>query len=220
MDLLRKVSDSLLDFIFPQTENVRVLETLSPAEFFNKLTLAAAAENEHTIVLFNYADPLVREMIWELKYKGNARIGHKLAEILYDVLRQDLAERALFENFKDPLLVPMPISDKRRRERGWNQTEILSEALKRLDRENLFTYSPNLLIKHKHTESQARTHATKREREANLEHSIRVRDPELMRSKSIILLDDVTTSGATFNEARRALKAAGIKKILCVALAH
>jgi len=167
----------------------------------------------------------VREMIWELKYKGNRNIAHKFAEIIFDILQAELAERVLFEKFINPLLIPMPVSDKRRRERGWNQIEILGEeilALQSLSEagEKLFTYEPKILIKRVHTDSQARTHATKRERLENLSRSMSVRNSEKIRGQNIILLDDVTTTGSTFTEAKRVLKQSGARKILCVALAH
>ena len=104
--------------------------------------------------------------------------------------------------------------------RGWNQTEILSEEIKKLDTENLLEYLSNILEKTTHTASQARTHATKRERRENLAGSMSVLNPETIKNRNIILLDDVTTSGSTFAEAKRALKLAGVKKILCVAVAH
>lgn len=223
--MLRSFAQNLIDFIFPKSEDVHYLESLSAGELTEKLSKAREIEDENLIVLFDYKDPMVKTMIWELKYKGNRKIAQKFAEILIDVLNHELAERAVFENFKNPLLIPMPISDKRRRERGWNQIEILAEEIiKNLDigcpSGALFEYSPKILIKHIHTDSQARTHATKRERADNLANSMSVNDSSQIKKRCVILLDDVTTSGVTLAEARRVLKSAGAKKILCVALAH
>jgi ComF family protein len=215
-----------LDFIFPKSDTVFTLEELGVGELLEKLPPAREIEgrDEHLIAVFDYKNPSVREMIWELKYKGNRNIGRKFAEILLDILRAELAERILFEKFTNPLFIPMPVSDERRRERGWNQTEIVAEEMMKLIGENSpageFEYSPKILIKHIHTESQARTHATKRERLENLSRSMSVRDAEKIRGRCIILFDDVTTSGSTFTEAKRALKESGARKILCVALAH
>ncbi|MBX4189617.1 hypothetical protein KW785_03450 [Candidatus Parcubacteria bacterium] len=89
----------------------------------------------------------------------------------------------------------------------------------KLDKDNLLDYAPHLLRKEKHTESQTKT-ANKRERLTNIDHSMRVVTPSAVEGRSIILLDDVTTTGATFKDARRALKEAGARKVLCVALAH
>lgn len=228
---LKSIAEYFLDFIFPKSDSIFKLEQLSIGELLEKLPPAEEIEGagEHLIAVFNYRDPSVREMIWELKYKGNRNIAHKFAEILIDILRAELAERILFEKFTNPLLIPMPVSDKRRRERGWNQTEIVCEEIEKIlalrsfseaGNEKLFEYSPKILIKHIHTDSQARTHATKRERLENLSGSMSVEDSEKIRGRNIILLDDVTTTGSTFTEAKRVLKESGARKILCVSIAH
>ncbi len=213
-------AQNLIDFIFPKSEEVHHLESLSAGELTEKLSKAGEIESEDLIVLFDYKDPMVKTLIWELKYKGNRKIAQKFAEILIDVLQHELAERILFDNFINPLLIPVPVSNKRRRERGWNQVEILAEEIMKLNIEKLFEYSPKILIKHVHTDSQARTHATKQERINNLQNSMSVQNETYVRGRNIILLDDVTTSGVTLTEAKRVLKESGVKKILCVALAH
>jgi len=157
--------------------------------------------------------------VWELKYRRNSKVAHSLASILYDVLREELAERSLTEHFSDPLLVPMPISHKRLRERGWNQTAILCEEVMKHDRNTFLTYLPTALAKDRHTESQARTHS-KRDRLTNVEYSMKVIEPDSIKNRNVVLFDDVTTTGATLREAKRVLKAAGAKKILAVTLAH
>lgn len=216
-----------LDFLFPASDSLLRLEALSAGEMVRTLPGAQEIKDDRTIVLFDYKDETVRELIWELKYKGNRKIAKKFAEILVDVLKHELADRSMFENFVSPILIPMPASSRRRKEKGFNQTEILAEeVIKHLAPPSLderwLEYAPNILEKIIHTESQARTHATKREREKNLEHSMLVSAEGAagLKGRSIIILDDVTTSGATFAEARRALKVAGAKKMLCVALAH
>ncbi len=218
--MLKSFAQNLIDFIFPKSDEVYHLESFSTGELVEKLSRAREIESENLIVLFDYKDPMVKTLIWELKYNGNRKIAQKFAEILMDVLNHELAERVVFENFINPLLIPMPISDKRRRERGWNQTEILAEEIIKLNTEKLFEYSPKILVKHIHTDSQARTHATKQERINNLQNSMSVRDSSQIKNRCVILLDDVTTSGVTLAEAQRVLKSAGAKKILCVALAH
>lgn len=215
--MLRVVWKSLLEFLYPISTEVQKLESLKPEELLSLLPRSTLDERD-TLALFSYQDPLVKEIIWEIKYKGNRTLAKSVATLLYDVVMDELQERNVLEKYHNVVLVPMPISDQRRLERGWNQAELLCEAIKKLDTTKRLEYLPKLLAKIKHTESQTKT-TNKQERLENLHASMAV-DPEMITGKFIVLVDDVTTTGATFKEARRALQLAGAKKILCVAVAH
>ena len=154
-----------------------------------------------------------------MKYAGNRTLASRLGQLLYDVIESELMERNIFEKYHNVILLPMPISDKRRNERGWNQCEILCEEVKALDTAQHFKYLPRQLCKVRHTESQTRT-ASKRERLENLHDSMRVMHPPAVAGRCVVLVDDVTTTGSTFAEAKRALREAGARKIICFALAH
>lgn len=223
MNFFRILLHTFLDFLFPKSSKVLLLEALTPGEILKILPPAKETGSENILALFDYTDPLTRELIWELKYKGSKVVAEKLGGILYDVLLTEVSERALFEGFRSPCLIPMPISDKRRNERGYNQTELLCIEIKKKDIQNktesLLEYLPGHLVKHHHTESQTST-STRKERLENLKDSMHVEGSEAVKSRNVILIDDVTTTGATFIEAKRALKAVGVKSVLCVALAH
>lgn len=168
--------------------------------------------------LFAYHSPKVHDAVWEIKYRGSRAMAEVCGQLLYDTLVSDLDEARVFERFTDIRLVPMPISDTRRLERGWNQAELLSEALLSHDKGAHFTYAPHLLTKVRHTESQTHT-SSKEERLKNLRHSMRARE-DILPKTCIVLVDDVYTTGATYNEAKRALQDAGARHVFCITLAH
>lgn len=210
---------SLTGFLFPQKPRVLVLEALTSGQILKTLPPAVGPEGENVIALFDYSHPVTKEIVWEIKYAGNRVLAKHVGEILYDFIIDELDDRRIFSKERSIILIPMPISDKRRFERGWNQAELLAKAIKKCDTSFSLKYLPGQLIKTIHTESQTRT-SSKKEREQNLANTMRVFNPLSVKDRFVVLIDDVTTTGSTFTEARRALKAAGVKKILCIALAH
>ncbi len=74
-------------------------------------------------------------------------------------------------------------------------------------------------MRSKRTHAQARTDH-KSERIMNMENAFSVPDTSIVQGRDIILLDDVITTGSTLHEASRALRNAGARDILCVAVAH
>jgi len=216
---VQKIFEKLLELILPQAKSVQEIENLTPAELLKRAGRAQGNLPKDTLAIFDYKNPLMRQAIWELKYRGNKKIAALLADCLYDELAEEISERKAFENFTEPVLISIPISATRRRERGWNQTEILATALlKRGGSGAFFEIDTTILAKIKNTESQ--TKKNRAERLESLHGCFEINLPEKIAGRNIILLDDVTTTGATFEEARQTLTKAGAKKILAVAVAH
>jgi predicted amidophosphoribosyltransferase len=236
------IGKGVLDILFPQKQVVRELERMDPFIFAEKATRTEGYAGKDIISLFSYTDPSVRTAIWELKYRGNTRIARLLAAVLHDELIAFLEEYAPLRNFTDPLLVPIPLSKQRRAERGFNQCELLCEELAHLDasRCNLacppeagrrresgrglnlnaknFTYSLSAIRKMKDTPSQTKAESREKRME-NLKGCFAANEREV-RGRNIILIDDVATTGATLDEAKRALRNAEAKKVIAFTIAH
>lgn len=187
------------------------------------LNSAVHEQTKNTLSLFNYRDETIKHMIWLLKYKKNRHVADLFATILHDRLAEDVGENALFGVSSRPLLVPVPISKKRRKERGYNQTELLAKALVERAGTSWYDYVPDILLKIKETPPQTSC-ANKAERARNLRGAFRVNTratgASVLKDRTVIILDDITTTGATFTEARSALRNSGAKNIIAVALAH
>lgn len=168
---------------------------------------------------FAYRNDAVRAMIWRLKYRGDRTVAELFAKRMYDQLCEELTELAEWSNFRNPILIAIPVSKRKLRLRGFNQSAAICKALSILDGNRFFNYSPNVLYKVKDTKSQARV-KDKKSRLENLKDSFSVKDKSLVENKNIILIDDVLTTGSTLTEATRTLKTAGAKNIIWVVVAH
>jgi len=169
--------------------------------------------------LFDYRHPKVKDALWLLKYKGRKRLARVFAEVLYGRMLEELSDLGVMENFREALLVPIPLSGSRLRERGFNQALLLCEHLVALDNNQNFRLEKNVLIKPKETEHQAKIE-DRQKRLKNIVGSFSVKNLELIKKKNIILIDDITTTGATLHEAKKVLRAAGARKVVAFTVAH
>jgi ComF family protein len=181
--------------------------------------------NHNTISLWRYDDDTVRKALWELKYHGKRTLAHDLAESLHDKIFETLADEELYQNPAGNsanagtyIVVPIPIHKKRRKERGYNQSELLAKELCLLN-PSLFIFEKKVLLKTKATESQVSV-KDREKRLKNIQGSFSIKNPERIIGKNVLVIDDITTTGATLNEARQVLMKAGAKTVLCATIAH
>lgn len=159
---------------------------------------------------FSYGDTIAKELIHSLKYN----LIRGLAETLADLLENYL-QRYKICLPKDALLIPIPLHPNRQRERGFNQAELVAKYLSnRLGLE----LAENVLKKNKSTKPQIELRAG--ERRKNLTGVFAVTSPDLIKNKTIILLDDVKTTGTTLEETAFVLKSAGAKMVWAITVAN
>lgn len=115
---------------------------------------------------------------------------------------------------KYDLVSYVPVSKKRRRKRGYDQTELLCKALCR----ELGTQPTETLVKHRDTKAQSSLRDAS-ERRANAAGAYAAVHPERFAGKRILLIDDILTTGATLCECCRVLQTAGAADVVCAVLA-
>ncbi len=222
---MKSAVGQVLGFLFPSEESVRKFEA-APAEELVKIL--PASEPIQTVnkvriqanALFAYSDEGVKNLVWEIKYYRNEKIadvvGELIAERIKKVLIQIYGERGFsVEQF---FLVPIPLTNRRLRERGFNHTVMLAQSILKYLPEN-FELAGSFFEKIRHTPKQSSIE-DRIQRFENIVGAFRVPNPESVIGKNIIIIDDVITTGATVAEAKNVLENAGVRNVQIFAIAH
>lgn len=195
----------ILDVVLPR----RARRVRAEALGLENIPVSPASREMHkarVTTLMDYKEPLVEDLIRSLKYDGSSRAANLCAEVLADFLREEIEEARAFSP-REILLVPVPLHASRKRERGFNQIEIV---LKRLPKEfrdgTVSTLAPEALERTRATQQQ--THLSRDERVKNVAGAFEVTDKNLLNAH-IFLIDDVVTTGATLTNAAHPLEQAG-----------
>ena len=112
-------------------------------------------------------------------------------------------------------IIPVPLSLTRRIGRGYNQAGLLAQEMSKHCQKPLLS---DVLKRSKITKPQFLL--SKRERLENLKDSFTVKNADKIKGKTVLLVDDIITSGATVSECAGVLKSAGAKKIYAMSLAR
>jgi ComF family protein len=154
-------------------------------------------------------DGSLQDAIHRWKYQGKIALtsffGEWMTERLYHYWDSNLFD----------LLIPVPLHPRRLRERGFNQALLL---VKELSRRTGIPYGKRVLQKVRPTVPQVNLNGVEREKEVR--GSFHIIGEEEVEGKSILLVDDVYTTGATVNECSKVLLAAGAERVDVLTLAH
>ncbi len=204
LSFLHQSVQTLLSLLIPPRASETLVARLSSDEL-RGLALSGETSCE---ALLPYHEPRVKALVWELKYYRNGRALRLAGELLAPRVAEMSAEE-----LGELVLIPIPMDRGRLRERGGNHAEALCREVAR------------------HTDCVVATHALQKTKEtprqvtlpaaARLTNLTRAfaADSALVHGRSCLVIDDVTTTGATFREATRALGEAGARRVLCLALA-
>ena len=151
---------------------------------------------------------VVRDSIRRYKFKGRQGYHKAYGKLVAQCVHDHLAG-------KYDLITWVPLSEKRRRERGYDQAFLLASAAAL----ELGDVAVETLRKSRHTDAQSGLEG-EAERRANVLGAYAAVDPELLAGKRVLLIDDVVTTGATFSECARVLRTMGAKDVVCAALAR
>ena len=133
---------------------------------------------------------------------------------LVPYLAQFIADKIILENISFDYIVPVPLNENRQKKRGFNQAEVLAEQVCKI----LSAKYKQVLTRQKDTPFQARL--TREDRLVNLKDAFVVNDKTEVKGKTILLLDDIFTTGSTINECCKVLNKAKAKSVIAICLSH
>lgn len=163
------------------------------------------------------------ETLWACyRYEGTMQAGilrlkYGRRSLLADALGPLLADyaRARIPKGNNLLLIPVPLHPQRLRERGFNQSLLLARHVAKSLHMDLDFLS---LRRIKHTPPQASL--ARKDRRHNVRGAFAINDPRPVKGRSILLVDDVVTTGTTLHECARVLKKCGAAQVFGLSLAR
>lgn len=227
------IYSTLVEAIFPVSSTERDLFAVPPHEM--SLLLPPAPPYAGLTVplpdvtsLFAYKDPRVTALVWNIKYRRSMRAVRIGGYALYRHMRGQLKPGTP----RPVILIPLPITRQRRRERGFNQCELLTDEIIRLDElgeaPGTFLAAEDILVRARHDSRHTLKGRAERlesvrgifaVNEAGLRRSTRTGEQHI-HDAPVIVVDDVITTGSTMKEAVDTLRSAGFRNVRGVSLAH
>jgi len=124
-------------------------------------------------------------LIHKLKYNGNKQLGVELGKMGGSEIN-----KSIFSEID--IIIPVPLHPARKRERGYNQSEMIAEGLSETMKKE---YRTDVLLRHIYTQTQ--TKKTLEERRKNVNSAFTIKNEDVIKGKHILLVDDVVTTGST-----------------------
>jgi ComF family protein len=145
-----------------------------------------------------------KDMVWRMKYGSAQAASTEMTEIILDRLPNP---------DKDIIVSPIPTTTRRTRQRGYDQAKLLAKELARQSDVSYGDFIARVGVAHQ-------VGARRSVRKSQLKEVFRIKRPDRIRGRHILLVDDVLTTGATIESAAKALKKAGAFRVSAVVFAQ
>jgi competence protein ComFC len=210
--IIEKLWEALIEVIYPR-ENYCIIcneeDCFGICNTCKKSIKVIEEVYQDEIISYGYYGGVLKELILKFKYKDDFTAGDILTEILEEYIIKNL-------NYKEYIITYIPLSKKSKKIRGFNQCEYIAKKIAR----DLSIEAFEVLIKAKETKEQKKL--KKDERFENIKDAFQIKKGIKIKKYKIILIDDVTTTGATLKEAYKLLKKFNFNdiKLLTLAKSH
>jgi ComF family protein len=175
--------------LLPATKFFQLADNPVERSFYGRLHIANAAA-----AFYFSKDSLLHDLLVEMKYLHNKNAGYYLGKLMaYQIL---MAKR--FETVD--ALIPLPLHPKKFAIRGYNQAELICQGISEVWNKPIIT---NAVARTSFSETQ--THRNRISRWQNMNGIFSLAHPEIIAKKHVLLIDDVTTTGATLEACGKAI---------------
>ncbi len=184
-----------------------VVEVLPPAACSDELMAGLARHHDATTLLIDEAHAMweasddVMKIIHGIKYGGRKKLAYHVGVAVGRML--------VLRGVQAAVLVPVPIHTARRRERGYNQAECIARGMEEAMQVPIST---NMLWRNRYTGTQTALGAAARRN--NLDGSIVANVEYSLIGATVIVVDDVLTTGTTINTCAWSLKQSGVGSVI------
>jgi len=155
-----------------------------------------------------YYTDVVRKSILRYKFGGAEQYADTYGFMLADLLIEN-------PDINYDIITWVPLSKKREQERGYDQAKLIAQVVA----QKLGKTAESVLTKHRDVRAQSEL-GDRVERSDNIHGAYTVLDPDFIQNKSILLIDDVITTGSTLDECAKTLRTSGAKEVICATLAR
>ena len=202
-----KLFEIVLDFFFPPACSIcgkiykgYLCEECKKEIEKYKIKTNIRSERFHLLV---YED-LIREKMIQYKFYDNPYLYH----FFYEILINDKSACEFLKSYD--IIIPVPIHNKRRKERGYNQSALIAKEFSK--NINELEYE-DILIKKKNAIAQSTLNKEERLKNAIDMYKIKENKQDIIYNKNVLIFDDIYTTGATANECAKAIRGANSNKI-------
>ncbi|MCX6795825.1 MAG: ComF family protein [Candidatus Falkowbacteria bacterium] len=213
---MKKIFKFILDILFPlHCLNCHREEFWLCENCIQKLLLSPSYERFEKILVFsiaNYEQPLIKKLIRTCKFSKVPEIAKILGQLLIRGISEFPEVKDLLCNEKNLLIVSIPLSRRRERERGFNQAFLIAQAVGLA-----YNIPLSFELKRKERAPQSKLSANKRGR--NIQQAF-FWTGERLTNQRILLVDDVVTTGTTIAEAAKILKSVGARRVTGITIAR
>lgn len=202
------IFDGILEIIYPRVNYCIICRNEDCSGLCTKCRndIHRIKDTSGSIESYGYYGGVLKKLILKFKYYSDFTAGDILAELLEEYMEESF-------DYRDFVITYIPLTKKSKRKRGFNQCEYIAKKISR----HLNIPCKELLVKKSENKEQKKLKYS--ERFDNVKNIFKLKNNIDIKDLKIIIIDDVTTSGATMEEACRILKKYDIKEIKLLTLA-